>query len=180
MIEFFSTLPLGLSTGITFILKNAGWIILPIFAWAIIPCFILKNRTAIIMVAYLSALEIVAWTGPFWMGEKGLLMMAHLIILSVLYISQFVWDALCGEFGEKILKLGTLMVIVDAVAYVLNMYPSFHLSIVAAIFIALCYNSNKGCRISLKIRKLEAEGSDTSAIEEMVKQAGGMSGAPQS
>lgn len=157
-------LPLGL------IFPYMGYIITAYCGYCLIPCLILKNRSSITMVSYLGALIAVAAIPSLWgnsfaplagsvnnqeiiasNASSVNLLLAHVALLSALYVVHILYNSLDGKFGDRILLLATIMVMVDAMATGTGALLWVHQSFVNIIFILMCHSTRKAGYNSLNI-----------------------------
>lgn len=147
-----------------------GYILLIYCGYCIIPCLILKNRSSMTMVGYLGALIAVASVPALWgnsfvpvsgsINDQDLiassdpsvnLLLAHVVLLSSMFVVHILYNSLHGKFGDRILLLATIMVIIDAIATGTGALLWIHQSFVNIIFILMCHYTRKAGYNSLNM-----------------------------
>lgn len=154
---------------IGYISMIAGYLILPVFILTIVFCVRAWSKDSLIMLTVLTLLELAAWVDSIWLDPLNL-GIVHLFIFTSLYAMQFYLRSLVGKFGDRVLLLTSYMAITDAVFYVFsNWYLSFHLFIINALFLTICYFTMKACNNALK-RRGENKDKGNAAIYAMVEE----------
>jgi len=136
---------------IRFLSHNAGKIILICYLVVMVPCLMLKNRTAITMIAYLGLLEMAAWTPSIWLDPLSL-MSVHVMIFTALYVAHVLYNSLAGIFGDRVLFCGACMVITDAAWFSFGGYALIYLSIINVLSLLTLWFTFKAGYTSLEIR----------------------------
>lgn len=117
---------------------HAGYFILLVYLYTLIP--LVKdaqvNKSSYVMVLFLSALELAAWTG-IWLDTKEL-MQVHLLIMTCLVLGDFLFDVSPEILGNSVMLLGAAMVLTDYFFFVYGGYPFHHLSIINGLFVFMC------------------------------------------
>lgn len=134
-----------------FIFGNVGKMIVVFYLITIVPCMMLKNRTAVTMMGYLGLLELAAWTSSIWTDPIAL-MSVHALIFTGLFAVHYLFNCLDGLFGDKVLLLGALMVITDAAWFALGGYSLAYHSIINILYLLLLHSTLKASYTSLKMQ----------------------------
>jgi len=155
MLELFATVGDFLHLREVFI--NVKWAFLLAYMITLVPCMMFKNRTACTMIAYTSALEIIAWSDSLWLNPLAL-MSINLLLFTALYAIHALFGSLAGLFGDKILRLGGLIVITEALFYAIGGYSLFYHSTISILFGMILWFTFKASYTSLKLQ--DSEGSE--------------------
>jgi len=138
------------------ILSNIGYIYLVLYGITLVPSLMLKNRTSCTMIVALSFFEMAAWNPAIWLDSMHLLL-THITIFSCLYLTHVLYGSLNGRFGDRVLLMGGLMVITDAIFYVSGWPRFFHHSTINLLFLILLYFTFRAAYNSLKLQGMIRE-----------------------
>ena len=136
-------LPLG------YIFPYIGWALLAYCGYCVIPCLKIRNRSSMVIFAYLAALELSAWPKVLWY-DASILLLIHATALSLLVIAHVLYYSLVGKFGNKILQLGLMMIVVDAAAIGVDAWPWIHQSFINVIFYLMLKSTRRAGNNSLE------------------------------
>jgi len=118
--------------------------------YCIIPCLVLKNRSSIMVAAYLAGLILASQISFIW-NNSLYLMVFHIALLCFLIANHMIFNSFAGKFGERFLQFATILVVVDAMSLSVDAMPWVHQSIVNIIFFFMCKSTRIAGNNSLEI-----------------------------
>lgn len=150
MFELFATV--GDFLHLREVFGNIGYVILVFYGICMVPCLMFKNRTACTMIAYLSCLEIIAWSESLWLDPLAL-MSVNLLLFTALYAVHGLFGSLAGMFGDKVLFLGGCIVVTSALFFALGGYSLFYHSAITIFFLRILWFTGKASYTSLQLQE---------------------------
>lgn len=113
----------------------SAWVLTGLFLTPIIKKT--KNLDALIPLSYLFLLILIANIPAFWDSSLYTLL-AHLYLMTGLFICYSIYDLVRGKFGGNLLVLSYAIVFLDVIFLAFDWYVQYRIWLTGFIFIAMC------------------------------------------